>query len=153
MNTTLGTRRPASAAAPSRPRCGMERASLRSSAPGQSTKQHGMATMAEAEFAVSKSDSDQFDTDGNGLLNADELARQCTDQEAGVSKGSMEKAMGRAYKKFNQLDVDGSGLLEGAELLSLIHISEPTRLLSISYAVFCLKKKKKTRNTAIHLSI
>eukprot|EP00658_Telonema_sp_P-2_P072239 TRINITY_DN61404_c0_g1_i1.p2 TRINITY_DN61404_c0_g1~~TRINITY_DN61404_c0_g1_i1.p2 ORF type:complete len:127 (+),score=33.75 TRINITY_DN61404_c0_g1_i1:109-489(+) len=30
-------------------------------------------------------------------------------------------------------------------LLSLIHISEPTRLLSISYAVFCLKKKKKTK--------
>eukprot|EP00658_Telonema_sp_P-2_P040924 TRINITY_DN29267_c0_g1_i1.p1 TRINITY_DN29267_c0_g1~~TRINITY_DN29267_c0_g1_i1.p1 ORF type:complete len:148 (+),score=29.09 TRINITY_DN29267_c0_g1_i1:246-689(+) len=29
------------------------------------------------------------------------------------------------------------------QLLSLIHISEPTRLLSISYAVFCLKKKKK----------
>src|SRR5678815_5267952 len=28
-------------------------------------------------------------------------------------------------------------------ILSLIHISEPTRLLSISYAVFCLKKKKK----------
>src|SRR5678816_1315296 len=27
------------------------------------------------------------------------------------------------------------------EQLSLIHISEPTRLLSISYAVFCLKKK------------
>eukprot|EP00658_Telonema_sp_P-2_P055230 TRINITY_DN43911_c0_g1_i1.p1 TRINITY_DN43911_c0_g1~~TRINITY_DN43911_c0_g1_i1.p1 ORF type:complete len:129 (-),score=2.25 TRINITY_DN43911_c0_g1_i1:37-423(-) len=26
-------------------------------------------------------------------------------------------------------------------ILSLIHISEPTRLLSISYAVFCLKKK------------
>src|SRR5674536_306620 len=29
-----------------------------------------------------------------------------------------------------------------ALFLSLIHISEPTRLLSISYAVFCLKKKK-----------
>eukprot|EP00658_Telonema_sp_P-2_P042981 TRINITY_DN30944_c0_g2_i2.p1 TRINITY_DN30944_c0_g2~~TRINITY_DN30944_c0_g2_i2.p1 ORF type:complete len:390 (+),score=94.41 TRINITY_DN30944_c0_g2_i2:29-1198(+) len=29
-----------------------------------------------------------------------------------------------------------------SEGLSLIHISEPTRLLSISYAVFCLKKKK-----------
>eukprot|EP00658_Telonema_sp_P-2_P077267 TRINITY_DN6945_c0_g1_i1.p1 TRINITY_DN6945_c0_g1~~TRINITY_DN6945_c0_g1_i1.p1 ORF type:complete len:234 (+),score=68.53 TRINITY_DN6945_c0_g1_i1:187-888(+) len=28
------------------------------------------------------------------------------------------------------------------QMLSLIHISEPTRLLSISYAVFCLKKKK-----------
>eukprot|EP00658_Telonema_sp_P-2_P045702 TRINITY_DN3369_c0_g1_i3.p1 TRINITY_DN3369_c0_g1~~TRINITY_DN3369_c0_g1_i3.p1 ORF type:complete len:659 (+),score=208.98 TRINITY_DN3369_c0_g1_i3:144-2120(+) len=31
--------------------------------------------------------------------------------------------------------------------LSLIHISEPTRLLSISYAVFCLKKKKKQKVT------
>ena len=29
--------------------------------------------------------------------------------------------------------------------LSLIHISEPTRLLSISYAVFCLKKKNNTQ--------
>src|SRR5450756_1452688 len=29
-----------------------------------------------------------------------------------------------------------------AETLSLIHISEPTRLGMISYAVFCLKKKK-----------
>ena len=29
--------------------------------------------------------------------------------------------------------------------LSLIHISEPTRLRQISYAVFCLKKKKKTK--------
>ena len=28
--------------------------------------------------------------------------------------------------------------------LSLIHISEPTRLGMISYAVFCLKKKKST---------
>eukprot|EP00658_Telonema_sp_P-2_P077554 TRINITY_DN7037_c0_g1_i2.p1 TRINITY_DN7037_c0_g1~~TRINITY_DN7037_c0_g1_i2.p1 ORF type:complete len:274 (-),score=73.18 TRINITY_DN7037_c0_g1_i2:56-877(-) len=34
------------------------------------------------------------------------------------------------------------GLLEW---LSLIHISEPTRLLSISYAVFCLKKKKENK--------
>eukprot|EP00658_Telonema_sp_P-2_P013989 TRINITY_DN15303_c0_g1_i5.p1 TRINITY_DN15303_c0_g1~~TRINITY_DN15303_c0_g1_i5.p1 ORF type:complete len:234 (-),score=54.59 TRINITY_DN15303_c0_g1_i5:61-762(-) len=32
---------------------------------------------------------------------------------------------------------------QGFWALSLIHISEPTRLLSISYAVFCLKKKKK----------
>src|SRR5665254_20381 len=29
--------------------------------------------------------------------------------------------------------------------LSLIHISEPTRLLSTSYAVFCLKKKNKNK--------
>src|SRR5678815_2485099 len=31
-------------------------------------------------------------------------------------------------------------LLTALLMLSLIHISEPTRLLSISYAVFCLKK-------------
>src|SRR5664279_6183796 len=29
------------------------------------------------------------------------------------------------------------------QVLSLIHISEPTRRTPISYAVFCLKKKKK----------
>eukprot|EP00658_Telonema_sp_P-2_P061663 TRINITY_DN50341_c0_g1_i1.p1 TRINITY_DN50341_c0_g1~~TRINITY_DN50341_c0_g1_i1.p1 ORF type:complete len:575 (+),score=70.51 TRINITY_DN50341_c0_g1_i1:180-1904(+) len=33
--------------------------------------------------------------------------------------------------------------------LSLIHISEPTRLLSISYAVFCLKKKKRTMESKV----
>src|SRR5674476_347022 len=31
------------------------------------------------------------------------------------------------------------------EVLSLIHISEPTRQAEISYAVFCLKKKKKQK--------
>src|SRR5678816_3307591 len=43
------------------------------------------------------------------------------------------------------LERDGECLAVGCvvrTLLSLIHISEPTRLLSISYAVFCLKKKK-----------
>ena len=33
-------------------------------------------------------------------------------------------------------------LLHVVVILSLIHIPEPTRPLSISYAVFCLKKKK-----------
>src|SRR5450759_5284578 len=33
----------------------------------------------------------------------------------------------------------------GENTLSLIHISEPTRLGMISYAVFCLKKKKKKK--------
>src|SRR5674536_364629 len=37
-----------------------------------------------------------------------------------------------------------TGLLRERLPLSLIHISEPTRLLSISYAVFCLKKKNTT---------
>ena len=33
----------------------------------------------------------------------------------------------------------------GVRGLSLIHISEPTRRTPISYAVFCLKKKKKKK--------
>ena len=33
----------------------------------------------------------------------------------------------------------------GLQVLSLIHISEPTRQAEISYAVFCLKKKKKDK--------
>src|SRR5450759_5685159 len=44
--------------------------------------------------------------------------------------------------------VDPTQRLDGFDatkslILSLIHISEPTRLGMISYAVFCLKKKKK----------
>mgnify|MGYP002681950413 CR=1 FL=1 len=35
--------------------------------------------------------------------------------------------------------------------LSLIHLSEPTRLLSTSYAVFCLKIKYSTHNNQVHL--
>src|SRR5450756_1231712 len=37
----------------------------------------------------------------------------------------------------------GAGMRRVYNILSLIHISEPTRLGMISYAVFCLKKKKK----------
>src|SRR5450756_1068133 len=47
--------------------------------------------------------------------------------------------------------IDASGLLVMPGMvdahLSLIHISEPTRLGMISYAVFCLKKKKKKKQT------
>src|SRR5680860_1745799 len=51
-----------------------------------------------------------------------------------------------------QYTVDNSGSLPStitttptAVCLSLIHISEPTRRTPISYAVFCLKKKKKKK--------
>src|SRR5450756_3026044 len=39
--------------------------------------------------------------------------------------------------------------VDSIEGLSLIHISEPTRLGMISYAVFCLKKNK-TKKKSIH---
>src|SRR5678815_6034357 len=44
------------------------------------------------------------------------------------------------YKQFD-FSIFLYGRLHYMYNLSLIHISEPTRLLSISYAVFCLKKK------------
>src|SRR5665647_3710259 len=45
----------------------------------------------------------------------------------------------------NELVNDGVALYEKGDYnLSLIHISEPTRRTPISYAVFCLKKKKYT---------
>src|SRR5678816_4695386 len=52
-------------------------------------------------------------------------------------------AIGRSFaealqKACQSLENEAVGL---GYYLSLIHISEPTRLLSISYAVFCLKKK------------
>ena len=44
------------------------------------------------------------------------------------------------------VELTGISYCDGTYYLSLIHISEPTRLGMISYAVFCLKKKKKNKN-------
>ena len=57
-------------------------------------------------------------------------------------------ALGVCYMHKMQFDVDGDSIMgfcsqKGAGMgLSLIHISEPTRQAEISYAVFCLKKKR-----------
>src|SRR5678816_3258948 len=57
----------------------------------------------------------------------------------------LKKQLGKKYR-FNQMIgtspamQDVLKMIEKVADLSLIHISEPTRLLSISYAVFCLKK-------------
>src|SRR5678815_53778 len=59
-----------------------------------------------------------------------------------------QEKMNATYSNFElsqlyQFDAVESGISFFAVLrLSLIHISEPTRLLSISYSVFCLQKKK-----------
>ena len=64
-----------------------------------------------------------------------------------VRKISFGEGVERTFPLFGTLidsiKVIRSGKVRRAKLyyLSLIHISEPTRLLSISYAVFCLKKK------------
>src|SRR5678810_1453229 len=46
---------------------------------------------------------------------------------------------------FDQISPPGRVPPHWARTLSLIHISEPTRQAEISYAVFCLKKKKKIK--------
>eukprot|EP00658_Telonema_sp_P-2_P027894 TRINITY_DN21479_c0_g1_i1.p1 TRINITY_DN21479_c0_g1~~TRINITY_DN21479_c0_g1_i1.p1 ORF type:complete len:164 (+),score=27.68 TRINITY_DN21479_c0_g1_i1:106-597(+) len=57
--------------------------------------------------------------------------------------GQQGKWLGRRLRDGDLEDAAPFAFLDkGGMALSLIHISEPTRLLSISYAVFCLKKKK-----------
>ena len=53
------------------------------------------------------------------------------DRKTFADKAAMEKYLNGRIKAYSHL------------FLSLIHISEPTRQAEISYAVFCLKKKKK----------
>ena len=51
--------------------------------------------------------------------------------------------MRAALPTLKKILADGGSIIIGSHLgLSLIHISEPTRRTPISYAVFCLKKKK-----------
>src|SRR5450756_2957115 len=68
--------------------------------------------------------------------HAKDAAREATDAAVGYAKGAYENS-GDTFR-------DGSqAMAKKVQDLSLIHISEPTRLGMISYAVFCLKKKKK----------
>src|SRR5665648_1228196 len=63
------------------------------------------------------------------------------EEELGIGNGSQKWDV--AWKKLIEILADKNISLKKSEELSLIHISEPTRLGMISYAVFCLKKKKK----------
>src|SRR5664279_2773918 len=59
------------------------------------------------------------------------------------SKGGAEEIAGFALYYIRYSTWKGQRMyLEDIVVLSLIHISEPTRRTPISYAVFCLKKKK-----------
>ena len=80
-------------------------------------------------------------------LNAGGFPFAVNENNAEIIKG---KAMARLMKELAAAQNDPVTHSEedvyamfGVEKLSLIHISEPTRQAEISYAVFCLKKKKK----------
>src|SRR5665647_2669028 len=78
------------------------------------------------------------------------------DGAVGMGKGkarevpvAVQKAMDEARRGMVKVSLTNgtlhhavTGVHGAAKVLSLIHISEPTRRTPISYAVFCLKKKK-----------
>ena len=72
------------------------------------------------------------------------------------AKEMLQKAKAGHYAvgqfNINNLEWTKAILLTAQENnLSLIHISEPTRRTPISYAVFCLKKKKTNKNETIKI--
>ena len=71
------------------------------------------------------------------ILRKREGLLQCVFEE-GKTKFDLKE-----LKEASTIEVEGT---VRAEHLSLIHISEPTRQAEISYAVFCLKKKKQHKN-------
>ena len=83
-----------------------------------------------------KSASDDM---AGGLREAARLAGTYADATTAKVAVITGKAVGVAYTALANADLT----------LSLIHISEPTRLGMISYAVFCLKKKN-TLNSMLH---
>eukprot|EP00658_Telonema_sp_P-2_P057432 TRINITY_DN45899_c0_g1_i1.p1 TRINITY_DN45899_c0_g1~~TRINITY_DN45899_c0_g1_i1.p1 ORF type:complete len:100 (-),score=38.29 TRINITY_DN45899_c0_g1_i1:73-372(-) len=74
------------------------------------------------------------------LLSDETFTVECLEDCAAAERSrSLGEVLGQGSEEALGQGSEGAVVL----LLSLIHISEPTRLLSISYAVFCLKKKKK----------
>src|SRR5674476_617177 len=69
-----------------------------------------------------------------------------TDLHALIRRMSIENPLWGAPRIHGELLKLGFKIAQSsvAKYLSLIHISEPTRQAEISYAVFCLKKKKRS---------
>eukprot|EP00658_Telonema_sp_P-2_P065444 TRINITY_DN5467_c0_g1_i2.p1 TRINITY_DN5467_c0_g1~~TRINITY_DN5467_c0_g1_i2.p1 ORF type:complete len:551 (+),score=98.93 TRINITY_DN5467_c0_g1_i2:128-1780(+) len=100
----------------------------------------------EELYMIQEHDDEEDDVElGLGLGFEDCVVRDET-------TGRVDFEATKQRKFIRKMILDGMEVNEvtgTARLLSLIHISEPTRLLSISYAVFCLKKKKKKQVTSI----
>eukprot|EP00658_Telonema_sp_P-2_P051955 TRINITY_DN40076_c0_g1_i1.p1 TRINITY_DN40076_c0_g1~~TRINITY_DN40076_c0_g1_i1.p1 ORF type:complete len:104 (-),score=25.56 TRINITY_DN40076_c0_g1_i1:58-369(-) len=88
-------------------------------------------------LSSSSAASDVYKRQENCTLH---IAEPGNSQAQAAAQGDSRKGKHRTTSAHGQLASGRNGFTGN---LSLIHISEPTRLLSISYAVFCLKKKKK----------
>eukprot|EP00658_Telonema_sp_P-2_P018020 TRINITY_DN17048_c0_g1_i1.p1 TRINITY_DN17048_c0_g1~~TRINITY_DN17048_c0_g1_i1.p1 ORF type:complete len:151 (+),score=44.50 TRINITY_DN17048_c0_g1_i1:67-519(+) len=87
---------------------------------------------------------DEEDGDVKALISEINLMAQLKHRHIVAYYGCQTTDMANGGKLFEIFleHCHGGSLTSLRKKLSLIHISEPTRLLSISYAVFCLKKKK-----------
>ena len=90
---------------------------------------------------------------GDILMNAlDHAKDQFTDEEYTALKADADKIR-EIETQIAALPQDEAASQSMAQTaLSLIHISEPTRRTPISYAVFCLKKKKQKHKTEANLT-
>eukprot|EP00658_Telonema_sp_P-2_P070835 TRINITY_DN60221_c0_g1_i1.p1 TRINITY_DN60221_c0_g1~~TRINITY_DN60221_c0_g1_i1.p1 ORF type:complete len:181 (-),score=42.05 TRINITY_DN60221_c0_g1_i1:92-634(-) len=93
--------------------------------------------LESSELAASKQELEEGWRD----RKADVQARFNVDADDGHRSKLVEWARDRGV--VTSASWFGASRSQAGQDLSLIHISEPTRLLSISYAVFCLKKKKR----------
>src|SRR5450759_1471916 len=81
------------------------------------------------------------------LIDGKKLARTILEQPIVLYRGASGQVVALDDRCCHRAAPLSMGRIEGDDIrcmyhLSLIHISEPTRLGMISYAVFCLKKKK-----------
>ena len=91
-------------------------------------------------------------TNGNTRLGGDDFDERIINyladefkKDSGIDLRGDKMAMQRLKEAAEKAKIELSGMTQAninlPFILSLIHISEPTRLGMISYAVFCLKKK------------
>ena len=93
-------------------------------ADGLAEAERGRSSLADAHKQTEQLLKDARERAHELLAQAEKAAHQRVEESKAQAKAEADRIAASAK----------------AQLLSLIHISEPTRLALISYAVFCLKK-------------
>ena len=100
---------------------------------------HGKTTLTAA---ITKVLADQGFSNKE-VRSFDSIDNAPEEKERGITINTSHVEYETANRHYAHVDCPGHA---DYVKLSLIHISEPTRRRGISYAVFCLKKKKKKTN-------